>query len=125
MEELLIALVQGFFQLMGEFFSDTSFNYWDASSVTEEDASFWIGFLVFLAGAGVGVLSLHCWHDVVLRRSAVRILALIFSPIVSGWVSRQIGKVLSSAQTSSYFWLALLFNLGICLIRFGYCHRPA
>ena len=125
MEELLIALVQGFFQLMGEFFSDTTFNYWDASSVTEEDASFWIGFLVFLVGAGVGVLSLHCWHDVVLRRSAVRILALIISPIVSGWVSRQIGKVLSSAQTNSFFWLALLFNLGICLIRFGYCHRPA
>jgi hypothetical protein len=121
-EELLIALVQGFFQLM-EIFFDPPFIFWDTSYATNEDASFWIGSIVFLAGAGV--ISLHCWHDVVLRKSSVRILALLFSPIFSGWVSRQLGKVLSSAQTNSFFWLAFLFNLGICLIRFAYCHRPA
>jgi hypothetical protein len=146
MEDLLVALLQGGFEFiaavfgfLGELFVDGLNWCWigdliDAvgrlflfvtgsfadswPGMTDNTRAGWISVTYFLVGLGTGAISLHLHHDVFLRRSAGRLLALGLSPIFSGyasWLNAKLSIFFKTTIRPAYcFWWMLLFSLGIC-----------
>ena len=128
MEELLIALVQGLFQIVGEILSNADW-FWPtdfapSSGQPSGDGTAIIGFVYLIIGLAVGWASLHIWHDAVFHKNLIRVLAFFASPPISGGVGQQTASLCSVEKSGRYFWWTFFFSLGLCLVRFGYCHRP-
>ncbi len=150
MEDILVALLQGAFEFV-VFFGDCFLEFlsWgfigdvvesifrfleiivssfaDAwPGMTDNGQAGWISVLCFFAGLLTGALSVHLHHDVFFRRSANRLLALGLGPILSGCLSWLVARLTFKAPLRPAYcfrWM-FFFSLGICLVRFGFCHRP-
>jgi hypothetical protein len=88
----------------------------------------WFSGFYLVAGLATGALSLHLHHDAYFRSNAFRMLTLGMGPILSGylsWLAARLKQLLGAIlQPAYYFWWAFSFSLGICLVRFGFCHHP-
>lgn len=156
MEDLLIALLQGvveflgnmLFECIGQFLAQAvlgsfidlfewlfkGISYLICSfteawpGLSDDTRANWIAFFYFLVGLATGAASLHGYHDVFLRRSALRLMALALGPFLSGcasWMGAKLRLLFQTTVRADYsFWWALFFSLGLCLVRFGFCHRP-
>jgi hypothetical protein len=153
MEDLLIALLQGGVELIGSLLEIAGQILWYGSNLfdlcdlvfriisdltgfftdtwpgmNDDTRANWISFFYFLFGLATGAASLHFCHDVFLRKSASRLLALALGPFLSGcasWISAKIRLFLNATIRPDYaFWWTFFFSLGFSLVRFGFCHRP-
>jgi len=156
MEDLLIALLQGAVEFLGSFFEIFGQVLWEFvdwgwgsdlveaftrmiaclvgsfgeawPGMGEGTRATWVSFLYLIIGLVTGAATLHFSHDVFLRRSASRMIALAFSPVLSGcasWIGAKYRQFCGALiQPRYYFWWGLSFTLGLCIVRFGFCHRP-
>ena len=127
MEEFLILL----FQVLLELFINVPwdlFCYGEPRLNEKQSRPFWIGFLSFLAGVGVGGFSLLLFPDVIAKRMWLRICLLFFAPVFAGTTGYCIARVRSARRQyvvpSQHFWWSCMFSLGYVLMRFIYAGRP-
>jgi hypothetical protein len=142
MEDILVALIQGLFEILGGIcevgdllellvkgvWYITQAVYAEWPSTEQGVRAGWISMLYLLLGLMSGAISVHFCHDVFFRRSATRLTLFFVTPLLTGissWIMAHFRLALGSILVPRYyFWWALFFSVGLCVIRFGFCHRP-
>ena len=132
MEEILILLLQLFFELGLELLIWTGLDL-AAWSITRQEKHGTVGcsamFVFFLIGAGLGALMNWLYPRPLLDYEWLRIANLILAPVLVGgaawlfaeWRRRRGAKLLPSL----HFWFAFCFVLGFDAVRFAYSRREA
>ena len=133
MEELLVALLYGIFELFAEVIFELLFEaicslfvriFRNVSSGTGNESSILaaIGYLVLGLAAGVASIFLLPHHLV--RPSRFHGISLLISPLVTGFIMSQVGAFLrrkgkATVRIESFLY-GFTFALGLALIRFAY-----
>lgn len=133
MEEILVAILQFFFEVVLQTLLEAPWDFWIGRRELRGDPSSktvsWILTSIIL-GAGAGVISLWLFPNTRIHSSLFRLLYLIFAAPISGMFSYWFSMVLARAgrewiQPPLHAWCAFSFTLMVTLIRFAYVHRPS
>lgn len=123
MEEIIILIIQVFFEIFLQIFSYLPF---DLSSKKKPDPqSIWpFSILWFFGGCFLGWLSLFLFEHTFIPTFGLRITNLVLSPIVAAFLSETIAtrraKENDFVVPRDHFWLAFWFTLGFTVVRFAY-----
>jgi hypothetical protein len=132
MEDLLIVILQFFFEVLLQVLAELPWDLFVGSRQKSTDweagPGAWI-FLSLAAGAGIGGISLLVFPTTLLHSSRARMANLIVAPAISGlvsfsfWRARKGVKVnRSDAEMRAVY--AACFTFGLAVIRFAYAGRP-
>jgi hypothetical protein len=129
MEELLIVVLQGLFEVLLDVLSylpfDLSRSASPSSSTRRDTDDLLAGcFLWFMGGCVAGGLSLLVFDRSFLPTRKLRIANLVAAPVMAGFVSRTIARRREArgafADPRRSFWQAFSFSLGVVLVRFAW-----
>lgn len=128
MEELIILIIQAFFEIFLQIFISHPFDL--HSKKKPDPESIWpYSILWFFGGCFLAWLSLFLFKHTFIPMPGLRIANLILSPVVaayiSGAIARRRAKTNDFVVPRDHFWLAFWFTLGFAVIRFAYAtHMP-
>lgn len=130
MEELLIILIQGLIEVIGEIFFYSFFDCIDCPLANRHDikvSTFSKAIFYLLIGVIFGSLSLLIIKHTLIHYQALRMVNLFCAPFLSGliyWKIAQFRKARKSIiEPKAHFWFAFCFTLGFAIIRFAYADR--
>lgn len=128
MEEFIILIIQGFFEIFLQIFISHPFDL--PSKKKSAPETIWpFSILWFIGGCLLAWLSLFLFKHTFIPISGLRIANLILSPVVaayiSGAIARRRAKTNDFVVPRDHFGLAFWFTLGFAAIRFAYAtHMP-
>jgi hypothetical protein len=128
MEDLIIAILQGFFEFVLEIFSFTPFDLIPSSGSWRQSESLWGKcFAWFIIGCGLAAISMLFLKRTWISHPVLRIANLALAPITSAFISEAIARRRSKHNEfiipRNHFWQAFWFTLGIVAVRFAYAIR--
>jgi hypothetical protein len=132
MEDLLIVILQFFFEVLLQVLAELPWDLFVGSRQTspnhEAGPGLWV-VLSLAAGAGFGGISLLVFPTTLLHWSAARMANLIVAPAISGFVSFSFWRARkraavnrSDAKMRAVY--AGCFTFGLAVIRFTFAGRP-
>ena len=128
MEELLLLVIQGLFELLLEVFG--SFPLDTMSYKREREERNWTilkCFFFFVVGAGVGAVSVWMFPHTLFNSQVLRVGNLLIGPVLSGlasyWLATRKVRKGDVVWVSRHFWYSYLACLGLVLVRFAYSSR--
>ena len=128
MEELLVLLIQGFFELVMfviSVFPVELFMYsWERD---EDNRTFLKCFLLLLFGLALGGISVMVFPKSIISQSWLRVATLLLAPMAAGLASKTLAEYVSRKKDDvwpkRHFWYSFSICLGGVIVRFACCAR--
>ena len=127
MEELLIVLLQFFFETLINILVYWPFEAIDWPESTKSSAIWPACMILFVSGNALAGLSLIFFGHSLIAWPALRMANLLISPLLSGWLFRTKARYHAqkdmTIEPPDHFWPAFWFTLGFVALRFAYVNR--
>ena len=126
MEEILVATFQFLLEVVGQAIVNVPFSFCPHRHYPTGRAGFTV--LAFVGGLLCGGILLIPFPGTSIHSPALRIGALIASPLLAGIISYVVAELRNglgrTVESRHHFWYAFTFTLGLSIVRFAYAHHP-
>ncbi len=128
MEDFLILILQGLFEFILEILAYGPWDWPWATGIKWESKSLFEKCCIWLTiGCGLAAISILMFKRTWITHPHLRILNLIFAPVISAFISQAIARRRRENDTGiiprDHFWQALWFTLGLVIVRFMFAVR--
>jgi hypothetical protein len=128
MEEIIVIIIQVLFEFIVNIILNVlAYSPFDVRTYgkhARETMDGELGFLLFLAGALMGALSLKIIGYHIIQNSALRILGLLLLPYITAKIFHAVAWFFARSKEGivpdDHFWRAFWFTLGLTLVRFAF-----